>query len=114
MRFVRNSAKREWGLGVVAGEDAKNLDILFDEGGYHKVAKTFPGLQEIADADVPPEHRLRKREDWPEIDRDGKRAEAKRNLPKRFDTFIREFAAHERREELLLTAPAFYFEGDAV
>jgi hypothetical protein len=94
MRFVRHSAKREWGLGVVAGEDAKNLDILFDEGGYHRVAKSFSGLQEIADADVPPEHRLRRREDWPEIDRDGKRAEAKRNLPKHFDKFIREFAAH--------------------
>jgi hypothetical protein len=94
MRFVRNSAKTEWGLGVVAGEDAKNLDILFEQGGYYKVAKRFPGLLEIADVDVPADHRLRKREDWPEIGRDGKRAEAKRNLPKHFDKFIREFLAH--------------------
>lgn len=93
MRFVRNSAKQEWGLGVVAGEDGKNLDILFDEGGYHKLAKAFQGLQEVADADVPADHRLRKREDWPRIDGDGKRAEAKRALPKRFDKFVHEFLA---------------------
>lgn len=93
MRFVRNSAKLDWGLGVVAGEDAKNLDILFEGSGYHKLAKAFRGLQEIADADVPADHRLRKREDWPKIDRDGKRAEAKRELPKRFDGFVREFLA---------------------
>jgi hypothetical protein len=91
MRFVRHPGKAEWGIGVVAGEDTANLDILFEGVGYRKLAKAFRGLAEIADIDVPTDHRLRKREDWPNIERDAKRAEAKRELPKRFDGFIREF-----------------------
>ncbi len=91
MRFVRHPKKDEWGLGVVAGEDAANLDVLFEGVGYKKLAKSFPGLLEIAETEVPTDHRLRKREDWPRADRDGKRAEARRELPKRFDGFIKEF-----------------------
>jgi hypothetical protein len=91
MRFVRSSASAAWGLGVVAAEDAKNLDVLFEAIGYRKLAKTFSGLREIADSDVPADHRLRKRDDWPQVERDARRAQAKRDLPKRFDGFIREF-----------------------
>ncbi len=91
MRFVRHATKTEWGIGVVAGEDTSNLDILFEGVGYRKLAKAFKGLLDVADAEVPADHRLRKRDDWPKVERDGKRAEAARELPKRFDSFIREF-----------------------
>ena len=74
MRFVRHSTISEWGLGVVAADDNSNLDILFEGIGYKKVAKAFRGLIELADEAVPADHPLRKREDWPKVERDGKRA----------------------------------------
>lgn len=93
MRFVRHSTISEWGLGVVAAEDYANLDIVFEGVGYKKVAKAFAGLVELADGAVPADHRLRKREDWPKVERDGKRAAATRELPRRFDVFVAEFFA---------------------
>jgi hypothetical protein len=91
MRFVRHAGRADWGIGVIAAEDAANLDVLFDGVGYRKLAKTFRGLLDLEDAEIPTDHRLRKREDWPKVERDAKRAEAQRELPKRFDGFIREF-----------------------
>jgi hypothetical protein len=93
MRFVRHSTIADWGLGVIAAEDASNVDILFEGVGSKKLAKSFQGLIHLAETDVPANHPLRKREDWPKVERDGKRAAAKRELPKRFDGFIEEFFA---------------------
>ncbi|MDP9150030.1 MAG: DUF3553 domain-containing protein [Myxococcota bacterium] len=91
MRFVRNSTASDWGVGVVAGDDAVKLTILFDGAGYKKVERGFRGLVELPDADVPANHALRKPQDWPKVERDGMRAGASRHLPKRFDGFIAEF-----------------------
>ena len=77
----------------MAIEDASNLDVLFEGAGYTKVAKSAPVLIQIADAHVPANHAFRKREDWPKVERDGKRAAARRELPKRFDGFMKEFFA---------------------
>jgi len=49
MRFVRHPGKVEWGIGVVAGEDATDLDILFEGVGYRKIAEAFRGLSEVAE-----------------------------------------------------------------
>jgi hypothetical protein len=91
MRFVRHTGMQEWGLGVVASEDAANIDVLFEGVGHKKIARTFPKVVDVADSDVPVDHRLRKREDWPKIARDGVRTQAKRELPKRFEAFVQEF-----------------------
>jgi Protein of unknown function (DUF3553) len=91
MRFVRHSTMPVWGLGVVAGEDGSNVDVIFEGGGRRKLNKSFAGLVEIADVGVPADHPLRVLDDWPKIERDGKRAVAKRELPKGFDPFIKEF-----------------------
>jgi hypothetical protein len=91
MRFVRHPVKAQWGLGVIAAEDGSHVVILFEGVGQRKIARTFKGLEEIPDAVVPANHPLRKREDWPKVERDGRRAEAKRELPKRFDSFVKEF-----------------------
>jgi hypothetical protein len=91
VRFVRHPKKAEWGIGVVAGEDAANVDILFEGVGYRKLAKAFQGLLEIADVELPADHRLRKRENWPQLQRDAQRADARRELPRRFDGFLKEF-----------------------
>ena len=93
MRFVRHSTKSEWGLGVVATADASNLDVLFEGVGYKKLAKSTPVLIHIADGGVPADHALRKREDWSKIERNGMRASAGRELPKRLDGLIKEFVA---------------------
>lgn len=91
MRFVRHSARPDWGLGVIAGEDTPKVIVLFEGTGYRKLTVTFGGLLEVPDEEVPASHRLRKREDWPKVERDGNRAEAVRELPKLFDCFIKEF-----------------------
>jgi hypothetical protein len=93
MRFVRHSTNSSWGIGAVAAEDASNQELLFEGVGYKKVAKSFHVLAELADDDVPANHPLRKLEGWPKVERDGKRAAAARDLPKRFDGFIKEFLA---------------------
>jgi hypothetical protein len=77
----------------VAAEDTSNVDVLFEGAGYTKFSKSVPVLVHVADAHVPANHILRKREDWPKIERDGKRAAARRELPKHFDGFIKEFLA---------------------
>lgn len=91
MRFVRHSVKSEWGLGVIAGEDSLNLDIIFESQKRLKVAKSFKGLVEIEDGEVPSDHPLRNLGGWAKAERDGKRAGAKRELPKGFDQFVAEF-----------------------
>jgi hypothetical protein len=91
MRFVRNRAKPDWGIGVVATEADSSLDVLFEGVGHRRLAKSFGGLIEVADSEVPPEHPLRTRQHWPKLGRDAKRAEATRELPGRFDGFIKEF-----------------------
>ena len=93
MRFIRHSTKSDWGLGVVTAEDATNLDILFEGIGYRKLAKSFQGLVDVAEDDVPTDHGLRSQKAWPQIDRDGQRTQARRDLPKRFDGFLQEFLA---------------------
>jgi hypothetical protein len=92
MRFVRHPTNADWGLGVVAAEDPANVTILFEGIGYMKVAKVDLGLLPVADAEVPPQHAFRKREDWPKVERDGKRAVARRDMPQRFDALIEEFS----------------------
>jgi hypothetical protein len=93
MRFVRNAAIPEWGLGVVASEAPKTLDVLFEGGGHRNISRSSPHLIEVSDSDVPKEHRLRRREDWPKVESDAKRATAKQDLPKRFDALVKEFFA---------------------
>jgi hypothetical protein len=93
MRFVRHKANVDWGLGVVSAEDGSNLHILFEAAGYKKIAKKVPVLIDVSDEEVPRGHRLRRREDWPAAERDAKRAQAKRDLPRRFDAFVQEFLA---------------------
>lgn len=90
MRFVRHKTYVDWGLGVIAAEERSTFHILFEGVGYRKIRAT-PALEDVADADVPYDHRLRRREDWPKVERDGLRAHAKRELPKRFDGFMKEF-----------------------
>lgn len=91
MRFVQHSAKSEWGLGVVAGEDSSNVDVVFDGIGRKRLKKSPERLVEIDEASVPAEHPLRRLEEWPKIERDGQRAQAKRALPVRFDAFVKTF-----------------------
>jgi Protein of unknown function (DUF3553) len=91
MRFLRHPMKTEWGVGVVVSEDASNVDVLFEGVGYRKMAKSFKGLVEVSESDVAQDHPVRNQEGWPKVARDGKRADAKRELPKRFDGFIKEF-----------------------
>jgi hypothetical protein len=88
MRFVRHPT---WGLGVVTAEDQSNLSILFESAGRKRLAKSFKGLVEVPDGEVPADHRLRTPERWPEVERDARRAVAKGELPNRFDGFIKEF-----------------------
>jgi len=90
-RFLRHPGKSEWGLGILAAEDGLNLDVLFEGVGYRKLAKSFQGLLEVPEADVPADHDLRKRDDWPRLDRDGKRTDARRDLPRRLDGLLAEF-----------------------
>jgi hypothetical protein len=78
-------------LGVLVAEDALNFHIVFEGGGRHTIAKAFKGMVEVADSELPADHRARNEEDWPKFERDGKRAGAKRDLPKRFDAFVKEF-----------------------
>jgi hypothetical protein len=92
MHFVRHPINADWGLGVIAAQDASNLSILFEGSGYKKVAQTYLGLIHVADADVPSTHPFRKREDWPKVERDGKRAAAMRELPRRFDALVEQFS----------------------
>jgi hypothetical protein len=91
MQFFRHPMKPEWGLGVVAGKDPANINLLFEGMGYKKIAKSFKGLVEVADGEVAADHPARNERGWPRIDRDGRRADATRGLPGRFDGFVKEF-----------------------
>jgi hypothetical protein len=91
MRFVRHAGMPDWGLGVVASDDGSSLDVLFEGIGHKRVVQGFAKIVDVPDADVSPDHRLRRRDDWPKIARDGARAQARRDLPKRFEGFVREF-----------------------
>lgn len=84
--------KPEWGLGVVATEDLSNLNLLFEGIGYKRIARSFKGLVEVADGEVAADHPARNEDGWPRMERDGKRADAKRELPRLFDGFVKEFA----------------------
>jgi len=93
IRFVRNAARPEWGLGAVASENPTSFDVLFEGVGHRNISKSFKSLIDVSESDVPRDHRLRSREDWPKVERDAKRALAKLELPKRFDAFVKEFFA---------------------
>src|SRR4051812_34545078 len=91
MRFVRHVTMAEWGIGVVVAEDATNWMILFESAGHKRLAKSFKGIVDVSDADVPADHRLRRPDEWPRVERDAKRSVAHGELPKRFDGFVEEF-----------------------
>ena len=90
MRFVRHKTLTAWGLGIVTGEDQTKIFVLFDGVGPKKVAKSVHLLVEVPDAEVPSDHPLRE-PDSTKAELNVKRAGAMRDLPQRFDAFIKEF-----------------------
>jgi hypothetical protein len=94
MEFVRHKKNDAWGLGAIAARDGNKVDVFFENAAYKKLSTDVDVLAVVDDVDVPRDHQLRKREDWPRIERDVRREIARRELPKKFDAFVREFFAY--------------------